>query len=448
MSKIAPISGFSEFLPAEQKLFTRMMDIIRKHFERYGYVQIETPAVERVDTLLSKGGNDKEIYALRRLAAQEGENDEKDLALHFDLTVPLARYVAQHYGQLVFPFKRFQMQPVWRGERPQAGRYRQFYQCDIDVIGDGNLPLLYDAEVPTVMYRIFSEMNIGRFVIRLNNRKALQGALATFGVATDKVNAAIAVIDDMEKVPAEKTRERLAEITAHADELLAFFDQKLDKDGWLQAFEKLATAHAVPSEMLEEGISELRDVVAAMRHMGVADDAFVIDPTIARGLDYYTGTVYETKLVDHPGIGSICSGGRYEDLASQFSNKKLPGVGMSIGLTRLIPQLVKAGVLTVEPTVGADVLVTLMDAGHLQHTLAMAEELRNVGITVEAVLEARKFDKQMKYADRKGAKVVVIVGSDEIANSTVTLKDMRQSQQHSCARADLVGAVEGLLSGK
>lgn len=440
MSKITPISGFGEFLPAEQKLFTRMMDIIRKHFERYGYVQIETPAVERVDTLLSKGGNDKEIYALRRLAAQEGESDEKDLALHFDLTVPLARYVAQHYGQLVFPFKRFQMQPVWRGERPQAGRYRQFYQCDIDVIGDTTLPLLYDAEVPTVMYRIFSEMNIGRFVIRLNNRKALQGALQHFGVAEGKIGATIAVIDDMEKVPAEKTRERLAEMTDQADALLAFFAQKLDKDAWLEAFGKLDNA------MVAEGVAELRDVVAAMRHMGVVDDAFVVDPTIARGLDYYTGTVYETKLVDHPAIGSICSGGRYEDLAGKFSNKKLPGVGMSIGLTRLVPQLVKAGVLQVEPTVGADVLVTLMDASHIGHTLQMAEDLRAQGITVEAVLEARKFDKQMKYADRKGAKVVVIVGGDEIENGTVTLKDMRRSQQQNCPREALVATVQALLA--
>lgn len=442
MAKIAPISGFPEYLPAEQKVFTHMMDTIRAHYELYGFAQIETPAVERVDTLSAKGGNEKEIYALRRLAAQEGQKDEKDLALHFDLTVPLARYVAQHYGQLNYPFKRYQMQPVWRGERPQAGRYRQFYQCDIDVIGNEKLPVYYDAEVLAALYKTIKALNIGKFVMRLNNRKALQGMLGSFDIADDKIADAIKVIDDIEKVPAEKTIERLKELgSSKAEALIEWFNQDVDNMGRLTAYKALEG-----NETLEEGVAELTTVYQAMLDMGVEEEFLKVDPAIARGLDYYTGTVFETNLVEHKDLGSISSGGRYEDLIGKFSNKTCPGVGGSIGITRLFPELVKRGIITIDMPIGADVFVTAMDDSQMSHYIKIAELLRAVGINTEVLMEKKKFDKQMKLADKKGCKLVLIMGEDEINNKLVTIKDLKSGEQTTCPEAELVEKVQALLA--
>ncbi len=441
MAKITAISGFPEYLPAEQKVFSQMMDTIRHHYELYGFSQIETPAVERIDTLSAKGGNEKEIYALRRLAAQEGEKDEKDLALHFDLTVPLARYVAQHYGQLSYPFKRYQMQPVWRGERPQAGRYRQFYQCDIDVIGNESLPVYYDAEIIALIYKTIKALNIGDFVIRLNNRKALQGMLSAFDIPEDKIAQAIKVIDDIEKVPAETTAERLTNLgSSQAEELLTWFNLDTDNFGRLKAYKDLDG-----NDMLEEGVSELTTVYEALLALDVPESAFKIDPAIARGLDYYTGTVYETNLVEHKDLGSISSGGRYQDLIGKFSNKNCPGVGGSIGLTRLFPELVKRGIISIDVPVGADVFVTAMDDSQMPHYIKIAEKLRNAGIKTEVLMEKKKFDKQMKLADKKGCKLALIMGEDEINSQQVTIKNLTDGQQQSTTEADLISTVKSLL---
>ena len=313
---LQPISGFPELLPGEQITFNRMVSAIRNGFESAGAVPIETPAVERVDTLLKKGGIDKEIYALTRLR-ETSSTDEKDLALHFDLTVPLARYVAQHKQNLAFPFKRYQIQPVWRGERAQAGRSRQFYQCDIDVIGNGELSLLYDAEMPFVIFNIFRELDFGQFEIRINNRKIIVGFLEMMGVSSEKVPAALKAVDELEKKGIAYTTDNLVALgicESDVPKVLEFFEGgKSDSD----VFDYLEGMDG--DERFRNGVSELQKVLEAIETLGMPSEYYRVDLSVARGLDYYTGTIYETHLVGHRGIGSICSGGRFDDLASHFA---------------------------------------------------------------------------------------------------------------------------------
>jgi len=328
------ISGFPELSPSEQITWNNVISIIKSNYESVGAVPIETAAVERISTLEGKGSNDKEIYALRRLAVNDGENGEVPLALRFDLTVPMARYVGENSHYLAFPFKRYQMQPVWRGERSQRGRYRQFQQCDIDVIGDGSLSLLNDAEMPVIIFRIFSELKIGKFVISINNRKILTGFLEGIGFAESKVSKVIKIVDNMDKVGLDETTEDLVSLGASldaVDELVQFFRMEGSTDEKLGRLQDCSF-----NETYSKGVSELRDVISYMRMLGLPDEYFKIDVGIARGLDYYTGTVYETRLSSHPGIGSICSGGRYDQLLERLGAKrKMPGVGISIGLSRL-----------------------------------------------------------------------------------------------------------------
>ena len=359
--KPTPISGFPEFLPADQILFAKILNIIRTGFERYGFSPIETPAVEKKEVLTSKAGIEKEIYALSRLAAEMGENSETDLALHFDLTVPLARYVAQHKEKLVFPFRRYQIQKVWRGERAQSGRYREFYQADIDVIGKGSLSLITDAEIPSVIYQVFREMQIGAFAIKVNNRKILQGYFRHLGIPKAQMVEVMRLVDKLEKIGIDKLVTELTNKTGldttTATNIIDFLGQKLDNKEMLAKLQSFSNIN----ELFSEGVTELGVVVDGMRTLGVPEEYFRIDVGIARGLDYYTGTVYETVLIDYPGIGSICSGGRYDDLASYFTDEKLPGVGISIGVTRLVPRLIEAGILKSGPATIAPVLVTSMD---------------------------------------------------------------------------------------
>lgn len=438
-----PISGFPEFLPAEQIRFNAIMEVIRRNYERVGAVPIETPAVERIETLTAKG-NDKEIYALRRLAAEVGD-DGKDLALRFDLTVPMARFVVQHAGHLSFPFRRYQMQPVWRGERPQAGRYRQFHQCDIDVVGDGALGLINDAEMPVVIERIFTELAIGRFVISVNNRKILTGFLASVGLSSDsEVNAALKVVDSIEKVGTERTQAQLSALgisAAGIDRLITFFSVKLGPDDTLAFLQE-----HIANDTMRVGVEELRTVVGYMRQMGMSEEHFRIDPSIARGLDYYTGTVYETRLVDHPGLGSICSGGRYDKLLRTLgADRDLPGVGISIGLTRLFPRLVQAGVLTVGPATVAPILVTTMIPEQLPLYLQFGATLRQAGINTEIYTEPKNLSTQMKYANRKGFSLVLIAGEHEIATGTVLLRRLADGEQVQVPQSDLIRTTHQLL---
>jgi histidyl-tRNA synthetase len=441
--KPRPISGFPEWLPAEKLVEERMLRIIRREFERFGFTPIETPAVERAEILSAKGIVEKEIYALSRLAAAEGEDASTDLALHFDLTVPLARYVAQHAKALTFPFRRYQIQKVWRGERAQAGRFREFYQCDIDIVGNGTLGLLNDAEIPCVIEAIFSRIGIGDFVIRINNRKLLQGLIEDFGVAAGHAGWALRAIDAIEKVDRAETVASLVR------------DAGLDPDAagalvaMLTAETSIAALRAVEGGALfRQGLEELAQVADGLDALGTPRRRWTIDLAIARGLDYYTGTVYETRLVANPEIGSICSGGRYDDLASTFARAKYPGVGISIGLTRLLSRLLEAGLMVPGAATPAAVLVTAMDPAFLADYLGIAAELRAADIDTEFYAESRKLGDQLKYADRKGFRLAVIAGDREIADRVVVIKDLASGDQATHPRAGLGDTVRRLLADR
>ena len=447
-----PMSGFPELLPAQQLVFNRCLEIVRRTFERHGFTPIETPAVERKEVLTAKGGNEKEIYALSRLAAGPGEDAETDYALHFDLTVPLARYVAQHKDKLVFPFRRYQIQKVWRGERPQAGRYRELYQCDIDVIGRGSVSLLADAELPSVIYHVFREMNIGHFVIRVNNRRLLQGFLDLAGVPTDRVGDVLHTVDAWEKIGrAAVARALINKVGLNetlTERILAFLSSSQGKptDAVLDDLRRQVTTSQAEQHDFGRGVQELQTVVEGMRSLGVPEDYFEIDLSIARGLDYYTGTVYETRLTAYPDLGSICSGGRYDDLASFFTNEKLPGVGISIGLSRLVLRLLDVGVLQPGPATPAIVLVTTLDQARLQDYLKIGAALREGGIATEVFLERARLGDQLRYASRKGFRFAVIAGEDEFAADQVKLKDLATATEQVIPRAQLVAHVLSLLN--
>jgi histidyl-tRNA synthetase len=437
--------GVLELLPLDQIAFQRMLDTIRRNYERFGFLPIETPVIEHSDVLLTKSGGETErqvyfVQSTGALGAAAEKGGVPELALRFDLTVPLARYVAEHEHDLSFPFRRYQMQRVYRGERAQRGRFREFYQCDIDVIGKDSLSVRYDAEIPAVIYSVFRELNIGAFTIQLNNRKLMRGYFENLGVSdAEQQMLVLREVDKLDKRGADYVRETLTGeafgLSADvADKILAFVQVRSTTVD--DAFAQL-DALGSGSETFEQGRAELKEVLAMIRDFDVPETHFALNLSIARGLDYYTGTVYETTLNDYPGIGSICSGGRYENLAGQYTKSHLPGVGISIGLTRLYWQLRDAGLIsTAQSTV--DVLVTQMDAAQLPAYLTLATELRNAGIATEVVLEGSKLGKQFKYADRAGIRFVIVLGEDEIAKGVVTVKDLRREDQFEVARTELV----------
>ena len=442
------MSGFPELLPEQQLVFNRCLDIVRRTFERYGFTPIETPAVERKEVLTSKGGNEKEIYALSRLAAAPGESAETEFALHFDLTVPLARYVAQHKDKLVFPFRRYQIQKVWRGERPQSGRYRELYQCDIDVIGRGSVSLMADAEIPSVIYHLFREMDIGKFVVRINNRRLLQGFFDLAGVPAVCKTDVLRTVDAWEKIGRDAVAQALVNkiglSETIAKQVLEFLASSRGKstdevlsDLRAQVADAQPTDASPGSDDFARGVHELQTVIAGMRSLGVPEESFELDLSIARGLDYYTGTVYETRLVAHPDLGSICSGGRYDDLASYFTDEKLPGVGISIGLSRLVLRLLDAGVLKPGPATPAPVLVTTMDPSHMQDYLKIGAELRARGIATEVFLEKGRLGDQLKYASRKGFRFALIAGEAEFAAGQVKVKNLATAVESAVPREEV-----------
>ncbi len=418
--KPSAISGFPEWLPEFRIVEQQWMDHIRKVFESYGYCNIETPAVEEVDVLTAKGEVDKEIYVLNRLQADPDDKKEARLALHFDQTVPLARYVALNFNDLVFPFKRYQMQKVWRGERPQLGRMREFYQCDIDVIAVDNLPLSFDAEMPAVIYEVLEGLNIGRVQLRISNRKILMGFLDTLVIPTREGKEAklseelkteiVRDIDKLEKIGTESLLSRL-EQTASNDfgfgvqhfiaPFLDLCEKKYSsKDELIDAFENHKDIDR-RNEIIREGINELGYVLDNLSHL--PKDAVVGDLSIVRGLDYYTGTVYETQLLDVPEFtGSVCSGGRYDDLAGSYINKHLPGVGISIGLSRLFDVLKQSGRIQAGPKSPADVLVVIPSKETQGDAAETARRLRSRGNKVELYHAAQKIGKQLSYAEKKG----------------------------------------------
>jgi len=444
--KPALLRGFDqEYLPQEQLQFNALVDLIRRTFERYGFLPIETPSAERREVLTSKGGVEKEIYALTRLAEADDDEAATKGALRFDLTVPLARYVAMRERELAFPFRRYQIQRVWRGETPQErkGRFREFYQCDIDIINREKLSYLAEAEIPSVVYSVFREMAIGEFRIRINNRKVLKGLLQEFRVPEDKSAEVLRTLDKVEKEEAARIVEELVRAglpNAPATRLYQLIAAKRDTR------ETLAELGEMRNELCVQGVEELRKVVEAMGQLGVPQAAFAVDLSVVRGLDYYTGTIYETRLVAHPDIGSICSGGRYDDLASYFTETRLPGVGISIGLTRLFSKLSEAGLLRPLARTPAEAIVVTMDGRYLANYLEIATRLRAAGINTEVYLEQAKLKNQLAYADRKGFRVAVIAGENEFAEAKVQIKNLTTQEATVHPMGELVRAVQAALN--
>ncbi len=440
--------GVLELLPPQQIAFQRMLDTVRRGFERFGFLPVETPAFEVADVLLTKTGGEteKQVYFVQSTGAiKEGKAPE--LALRFDLTVPLARYVAEHEHHLNFPFRRYQIQRVYRGERAQKGRYREFYQCDIDVIGKDSLPLAYDAELPAIIYGIFTELAFGAFTIRINNRKLLRGLLDAFGWSADQHTAVLHEVDRLGKTPDAEVAELIAKIAPERGDagakLVALMRGTDGGTGTLDALQAYAENPTVA-----EGLAELRRVYEGTIALGVPAAQLKLDLSIARGLDYYTGTVYETFLDAHPRLGSICSGGRYENLAGHYTKSKLPGVGISIGATRLFSQLLEMKVIGAEATSIAQVLVLSVEAPLAPSYAAIATELRTAGMNVEVYAGDDKLGKQLKYADRAKVPVAILVGSREHDAGVVKLKDLREGaaiKELDVPRAELVSAVRRLL---
>jgi len=440
LTKPRTMPGVLELLPLEQIAFQGVLDTIRRNFERFGFLPIETPAIELTDILLTKTGGETErqVYFVQSTGSLK-QGDEPELALRFDLTVPLARYVAEHEHQLSFPFRRYQMQRVYRGESAQRGRFREFYQCDIDVIGKDALSVRFDADLPAVIYGIFSELAIGPFTIQLNNRKLLRGFFERAGV-TDKEQQMMVLreVDKIDKRGEQYVRDTLtgehfrlgAETVA---QILAFVAQRSNSHA--DALAKL-DALGGGNEAMDTGIAELREVLEFVRALGVPETSYALNFSIARGLDYYTGTIYETILNDHPQIGSICSGGRYENLASHYTKSKLPGVGISIGLTRLFWQLREAGLIGVAQS-SVQAMVALMSEADLPKYIELATQLRAAGINTEVQLEPKKLGKQFQYASKSGIRFVLILGEDEIAKGTVSVKDLPRELQYEVPRAEL-----------
>ncbi len=437
-----------ELLPREQIAFQRMLDTIRRNYERFGFLPVETPVFELSETLLTKSGGETErqVYFVQSTGAlaKEGEG-LPELALRFDLTVPLARYVAEHEHELTFPFRRYQIQRVYRGERQQRGRFREFYQCDIDVIGKDALSVRFDAEILAVIHAVFSDLGIGDFTIQLNNRKLMRGFFEAQGV-TDGEQQALVLreVDKLDKRGADYVRETLTGegfgMSAEGvDRILDFVAVR--STGHADALAKL-DALGQGSDTFNQGIAELREVLELVKALGVPESAYCLNFSIARGLDYYTGTVYETQLDGYPQIGSICSGGRYEDLASHYTKSKLPGVGISIGLTRLFWQLREAGLIAGSDESSVQAMVALMDEGQLAESLDIARRLRAAGINTEVQMESRKLAKQFQYASRAGIRFVVLAGEDELARGVVTVKDLLREQQFDVKREELASSLK------
>ena len=430
MAKMTPrtLSGFMELLPQPQQQMERMMQILRETYALYGFTPLDTPIIEASEVLLAKGGGEteKQIYRFTK--------GDSDLALRFDLTVPLAKYVAANYGQLTFPFRRYQIGKVWRGERAQRGRFREFYQADIDIIGDGALDILNEAEIPAIIYDTFTRLGLHRFRIRVNNRKVLNGFFAILGLS-EQAGDVLRTIDKLDKIGADKVRELLTDTCGvtgeNADEILRFIacpGTSADKLAFLEQYRGR-------NETFDTGLDELRTVVGYLPAFGVPEENFELDLTIARGLDYYTGTVYETVLLDHPEVGSICSGGRYDDLAGYYTNKSLPGVGISIGLTRLFYILQEQNMISdAVLTAPADVLILPM-TDDLSAAVALASELRAGGLRVQIYSEKKKFKAKIGYADKLGIPFVIFLGEDEVAQHVCALKNMATGVQEAVTSA-------------
>ena len=436
-----------ELLPRDQIAFQRMLDTIRRNYERFGFLPVETPVFELSEVLLTKSGGETErqVYFAQSTGALEKANEGlPELALRFDLTVPLARYVAEHEHELAFPFRRYQIQRVYRGERAQRGRFREFYQCDIDVVGKDALSIRFDAEILAVIHAVFSELGIGDFTIQLNNRKLMRGFFEALGIADgSRQMDVLREVDKLDKRGADQVRDTLtgegfglsAETVARILQFVAV--RSTSHQDALAQLQRLGQG----SETFNQGIAELREVLELVHALGVPESDYCLNLSIARGLDYYTGTVYETQLDGYQQIGSICSGGRYDDLASHYSKSKLPGVGISIGLTRLFWQLREAGLVAGADESSVQAMVALMEDNQLTESLDIARRLRAGGINTEVQMEPKKLGKQFQYASRAGIRFVVLAGEDELKRGVVTVKDLAREQQFETTRDQLASTL-------
>ncbi len=422
MERIEPrtLSGFMELLPNEQILFNQMKEKIQKTYEKFGFLPLDTPIIESAEVLLAKAGGEteKQIYRF-----QKGEND---LALRFDLTVPLAKYVAKNYGSLSFPFRRYQIGKVYRGERAQKGRYREFYQCDIDIIGDGELDLINDAEIPSVIYNLFRELGFEDFTIKINNRKILNGL---FEGINQKENSTeiLRIIDKIDKIGKVAVIEELQKIGVEEKQIkfiIDFIEIEGTSDEKIEKLENLG----IDNEVYKKGLEELKTVVKNVRLFGVPEANFKVDLTIARGLDYYTGTVYETFLNNYRELGSVCSGGRYENLAEYYTEKSLPGVGISIGLTRLFYKLNELNIVKAEKKSISDILIIPI-TDNLEKPIQLSTEIRKLGINTEIYLNNKKLKAKFKYADKLEIPYVIVIGDDEISLNKIKLKNMKTGEE-------------------
>ena len=430
MAKTEPrtLSGFMELLPNEQILFNQMRETIEDTYKKFGFLPLDTPVIELSEVLLAKAGGEteKQIYRFNK--------GDKDLSLRFDLTVPLSKYVAKNYGNLSFPFRRYQIGKVYRGERTQKGRFREFYQCDIDVIGDGELSILNDAELPSVIYTVFKRLGFDNFTIRINNRKLLNGLFIEIG-QEDNSTEILRIIDKIDKIGKEAVESELLRLNLnkeHVKKIMKFILIQGTNQEKLQQLEELK----IENEQFNQGLEEIKQVLKYVGIFGVPEGNYQLDLTIARGLDYYTGTVYETFLNDYRELGSVCSGGRYENLADYYTDKKLPGVGISIGLTRLFYKLNELQLIKAEKKSVADVLIISM-VDDMEVPIKIASKLRNEGKKVEIYLNNKKLKAKFKYADKLEIPYVIIIGEDEIANNIVKIKNMETGEEFECNQEEI-----------
>jgi len=437
-------SGFIEFTPAERALELHCLDAIRSAAERYGFCSIETPLVERLEVLQAKGNQgDNLIYGINPIFSEghalgRPEDDGREVrGLRFDLTVPLAAYIARHLHQITFPFARYHMDLVFRGERPKKGRYRSFKQCDFDIVGRGSLPLMYDALMPALIHEIFLALRIGEFLIRINNRKVLCGFFESVGVPSGDIRGCVKIVDNAEKAGEEKTLRSLYELGVSeeaAGQIIEFVRVK----GAPRLVLSQLSRYSGRNPHFDEGLTELTDVAEGLELMGIPEQRVAFDMGIARGLGYYTGTVYETTLLGQEGLGSICSGGRYEHLVGIFARETLPGVGISIGWTRLFASLVERGILKAETFRGATTAVLFVDKNLQAEYLKLAQELRAAGISTISLFEERGLGKQFGWADKMGVRYALVIGSREFESGIVTVKDMRTGDQVAVDRKEVV----------
>ncbi len=439
MNKVEPriMSGFMELTPEMQIKFNYIYDTIRKTYESFGFLPIDTPVLEYSEILLAKAGGEteKQIYSFKK--------GDSDISMRFDLTVPLSRYVSQHMNDITFPFKRYQMGKVYRGERPQKGRFREFYQCDIDIIGNGELSIAYDAELPCIIYNVFKKLDFGEFVIKVNNRKILNGFFASLGLS-DKITDILRIVDKIDKIGAQNVKEELLKIgvsAEDADKILYFISISGSND---EIIEKLYSLN-ISDEVFNTGIEEIKTLINYLRLFNIPENNFKIELSIARGLDYYTGTVYETNLVEHPELGSICSGGRYDNLTSYYSNQTMPGVGVSIGLTRLFDQLMQSGLLDrikIDTSI-SKVLIVDADNCNFEYITNVANKVRESGINADIYYGEKALKNKMKYANKLNIPFVIIVGENEKNNNQVTLKDMDTGEQIQSSIEEAISKIIG-----